>query len=215
MDVHLSGSPEELARQYELSLKEALANLDRIVAEAKASQAEAIDEMQATKETRKKIEASAETIAREVLEARKTQMEHEIRAQLEKEVIKKLCIAGRSDEEIGSWLDIPNETVSHIRAQIHPPMNIEYKATLDIIESGRGGTILFQQGENILTFHWEFGGGKTLALIFVPDERRWEAQTGLSLKDRMPILEWVARQVISRKAEGHVYTIQDDVIEIV
>ena len=87
-------------------------------------------------------------------------------------------------------------------------------AIVNIGQTGRGGTIHFIQGEKKVALYWEFGGGDTLALIFVPDEKTWEAQTGIPVERRMYTLEWIAEQVIHQKAEGRKYRIENDVIVI-
>lgn len=77
-----------------------------------------------------------------------------------------------------------------------------HNATLEYQNQGRGGVLIFRRGPDTLRFDWEFGGGNAVALIFVPLEERWEAETGLPLSERAPILEFVAARVIADQARG-------------
>lgn len=82
-------------------------------------------------------------------------------------------------------------------------------------QSGRGGTITYQDGETDIPLDWEFGGGNCVVIIFVPTEAQWEKATGLPLSERLPVLEFVAQQVIRDQAPSCRYEISDPWIEIV
>jgi hypothetical protein len=204
----------DAASEYEKSLRAVMAEVDRIAAETKSMQEAAIDEMIRTREIRKKLEQSADEIAREVLAARTAQIEADIRKSITEEFVARLLKAGRSKKEICNWLNLSPQIVDNVKSSIMGKSSLGIDAGVEILQSGRGGTIRFIQGATVLQFHWEFGGGKALALIFVPDEKSWEAATGFPISDRMKILEWTARQVIYQKASGSSYRITDDVIEI-
>ena len=47
-------------------------------------------------------------------------------------------------------------------------------ADVDIIQSGRGGTIYYREGANVALFDWEFAGGNALALIFGTKAEAWD-----------------------------------------
>lgn len=204
----------EFARLYGESLREALENLDKITDEAKKMQEQAIEEIIATKEVRKQIEASADEIAREVLESRRKEMEKDIRERISKDLAIKLLHAGRTTDEIAQWLELPLNDITQMQRNMQNPLSHYVDAIINITQSGRGGIVQFIQGDKTLHFHWEFGGGETLALIFVPDEKTWEAQTGIPIERRTHTLQWTAEQVIHQKAQGHKYRIETDVIVI-
>jgi len=213
----MSLSPEqqaEFAKLYADTIKEALEGMDRVAAEAKATQQEAFEEIRLTQQARKHIEDAAEATAKEILESRRKRMEEEIRTTVTHALVKKLVDAGRSTDEISNWLDVPKEIVKEIRTKMTSPDSHLMDAVVRITQSGRGGVVQFIHGDKHMNLHWEFGGGKALALIFVPDEKVWEAQTGYPLSERINILDWIARQVIYQKASGCIYIILDDVIEI-
>jgi hypothetical protein len=211
-------SPEdrnaEFARLYGESMREALENLDKVSQEAKKMHEQAIDEIIATKEIRKQIEANADEIAKEVLEKRRKGMEKDIRERVSRDLAVKLLHAGRTRDEIVQWLELPVEEITQMQRNMQNPLSHYVDAVINITQSGRGGIVQFIQGDKTLHFHWEFGGGDTLALIFVPNEKTWEAQTGIPIERRTHTLQWIADQVIHQKAQGSKYRIEGDVIVI-
>ncbi len=91
---------------------------------------------------------------------------------------------------------------------------MELTTSVEITQEGRGGGVTYLLGDKRLSFSWEFGGGNTLALIFAPDEGNWEQQTGTPIAMRQDILHDLARKVIAQKAQGCVFRIAGQVIEI-
>lgn len=87
-------------------------------------------------------------------------------------------------------------------------------AQLHYTQNGRGGTITYREESICIHFDWEFGGGNCVAIVFVPTEAQWEKTTGLSLAKRLPILEFVAQQVVRDQAPTCRYEISDPWIEI-
>lgn len=205
---------EEFAKLYEQSLKEALAGLDKIAAEAKAMQDAAVDEILKTKEARNRLVDEADTIAKEQLEGRRKQIETEIRRTVKLELAERLIRHGRSRSEIISWLDLPPLQVENIRNQIVNTTAPDMDAFVEITQDGRGGTIKFLHGDNTISMPWEFGGGKALALILIPDSKTWEAQTGYPLAERERILGWIARQVLFQRVPFGIYAIDETAITI-
>jgi hypothetical protein len=141
-------------------------------------------------------------------------MQAEIRRVIETDHITKLLLAGRTITEISGWLNIDEAVVQRVRTAI-TGHDSKFDGVVHISQSGRGGTISYILQEKKLDFHWEFGGGNTLALIFVPDQDTWEAQTGMPSSSRIEFLTFIAEQVIRQKASGHGFRIQDDVIAII
>lgn len=87
--------------------------------------------------------------------------------------------------------------------------------TLEYTQSGRGGSIYYHEGPIRISFGWEFGGGSAVAILFMPETKHWEAQTGTPLARRDEILRFVCEQVIRDQAPGCRYEICENSISIV
>jgi hypothetical protein len=79
---------------------------------------------------------------------------------------------------------------------------------------GRGGTILYKDGETSIVFDWEFGGGQTVAIIFIPDTANWLKATKTPVNQRDEILTFVAEQAIRDQAPSGHYVIDTNTILI-
>jgi hypothetical protein len=86
---------------------------------------------------------------------------------------------------------------------------------LEYTQNGRGGSIYYIEGAIKIQFGWEFGGGNTVVILFIPEKKYWEAQTGTPLHRRDEILKFLCEQVIRDQASGCKYEIYDDAISIV
>ena len=204
----------DFSKIYGDTLKQALENLDRLTEEAKSAHAAAVEAQHAAQQTRAEIERKSDEIARDVLERRRKKMEQELQKKIETALISKLLYAGRLSEEISAWLEVPIELVESVRSRFVHTSAGDVEGIVNIKQDGRGGTIHFLQGDHKVSMYWEFGGGRALALIFIPKEETWEKESGFPVSERMRILDWIARQVVYQKASGCNYIIQDDVIEI-
>ena len=85
---------------------------------------------------------------------------------------------------------------------------------LEYTQDGRGGSIFYTEGAIKIQFGWEFGGGNAVVIIFIPETKYWEAQTGTPLSRRDEILRFVCEQVIRDQAPGCTYKIYDNSISI-
>jgi hypothetical protein len=63
---------------------------------------------------------------------------------------------------------------------------------------GRAGVLTYEDGPLRIRFAVEMGAGDGRAIVFVPDERAWEAATGLPAARRAEIVAFVARQAAQR-----------------
>lgn len=63
-------------------------------------------------------------------------------------------------------------------------------------QEGRSGTVIFQRNETVLRF-WN-RRRRCPRARFCPDDETWETQTGLPIADRMPILDFVGRQILAK-----------------
>lgn len=86
---------------------------------------------------------------------------------------------------------------------------------LEYTQDGRGGSIYYIEGAIRIQFGWEFGGGNTVVILFIPAEKYWEAQTGTPLYRRDEILKFLCEQVIRDQAPGCKYKMYEDAISIV
>ncbi len=86
---------------------------------------------------------------------------------------------------------------------------------LEYTQDGRGGSIVYLDGEVSIKFSYELAAPPGIIIIFIPKWQYWESQTGLPLKDRDEILEFVCKQVIIDKARGYRYSIGEEIIDII
>lgn len=98
------------------------------------------------------------------------------------------------------------------RMNNQPPSSSQ--ARLEYQDEGRGGTIYYVEDHIRFPMYWEFGGGNTLALIFIPEEQHWEKNTGLPLTRRDETLHFIGRRIVADKAGGRQYHIGYNCIEI-
>ncbi|MGG7665017.1 hypothetical protein [Dyadobacter sp. BHUBP1] len=85
---------------------------------------------------------------------------------------------------------------------------------LEYTQDGRGGSIYYIEGATKIQFGWEFGGGNAVVILFIPETKYWEAQTGTPLLRRDDILRFLSEQVIRDQAPGCTYKIYDNSISI-
>jgi hypothetical protein len=81
-------------------------------------------------------------------------------------------------------------------------------------QNGRGGTILYKDSENSIAFDWEFGGGNTVAIIFIPEISHWVSATEAPVNQRQEILTFIAEQVVRDQAPSGHYVINSNTILI-
>jgi hypothetical protein len=74
------------------------------------------------------------------------------------------------------------------------------KWSVEILEGGRSGSIGYEEPAGLISFYWEFGGGKTVVIIWVDDLASWKTRYPWAAERRREIMERVAREVIRQKA---------------
>ncbi|GAB4412057.1 MAG: hypothetical protein OHK0039_17760 [Bacteroidia bacterium] len=79
---------------------------------------------------------------------------------------------------------------------------------------GRGGSVLYQDAIGQISFSFEFAASDCVAIIFVPTEAQWTAQTQRPLTDRTAILTFVAEQALRDQVPGGRYELYDPYIEL-
>jgi hypothetical protein len=68
---------------------------------------------------------------------------------------------------------------------------------VEILERGRCGSINYHEATTSVSFDWEFGGGNTVAIIWIGEPISWENWT---VERRRKILQRVADEIIRQKA---------------
>ena len=85
--------------------------------------------------------------------------------------------------------------------------------SVEVTASGRSGSVNYHEPSGCISFYWEFGGGDTVATIWVEDSGLWRTRHPWAIERRREILERVANEVVRQKAptcrayidEGHGY----------
>lgn len=78
-------------------------------------------------------------------------------------------------------------------------------ATVEIEQSGRGGSIYYREDENSITFGWEFAMPPALALIFGPTSQVWDSAHPWAVGRQREIYEFVGAEVVRQKAPGYFF----------
>lgn len=132
--------------------------------------------------------------------------------------------AGKSQQDIAEWLDVPMDFIKNIAELI--ARNLKYKAEkaprlqlpgrkprLRYKDSGRGGTIWFENNDSSFDMWWEFAGGDALVIVDIPTEQQWVLRTKLPLEQRADILTFIGEQIVADKISGNgSFIIGDDVL---
>ncbi|MGB7566190.1 MAG: hypothetical protein WBM08_15730 [Prochlorococcaceae cyanobacterium] len=71
---------------------------------------------------------------------------------------------------------------------------------VEIRESGRSGSVDYHEGTDSLSFHWEFGGGDTVASIWIGESSEWNARLPWAAGRREAILARIAEEVVRQRA---------------
>ena len=85
---------------------------------------------------------------------------------------------------------------------------------LEYINQGRGGYVVYKDGQSLIKLFFEYGGGNCVAIIYVPTIDEWTTKTNLPIADRQTILTFVAEQAIKDQAPKSYYELPDTCIEI-
>src|SRR5262245_59377628 len=72
--------------------------------------------------------------------------------------------------------------------------------SVEVVESGRSGSVNYKEPSGRISFYWEFGGGDTVAIIWSGDMALWNSRYAWAVDRRREILERVAREVVRQKA---------------
>lgn len=203
----------QYAATYEKLMTEALKQIDELTRKGEKVHEEALDELAAAREEKKRIIDQANVEAAQAIEKHRAALEETIRKKVMKEVAELLLEAGRSVQEVHNWLSVPLSVIGDVLSTMRFERLGDSDARVTYEQQGRGGTIIFQLDSTVLRFGWEFGGGNALALVFIPDEDQWEAQTGLLLTQRMPVLDFIGTHIIADQG-GRSYGVEGNALVI-
>jgi hypothetical protein len=88
--------------------------------------------------------------------------------------------------------------------------------SVEIEQSGRGGTIIYREGENTVSFGWEFAMPPAIALLFGPSALQWSHYGAWATDRQAEVFATVGTEVVRQKAPGGDFTADLDtgIIEI-
>lgn len=78
---------------------------------------------------------------------------------------------------------------------------------VDIVTEGRGGAIVYREGDNHIDFGWEFAMPPSIALIFGPSARAWDRNMPWAAGRCAAIYNIVGAEVVRQKVQGGHYTL--------
>lgn len=85
---------------------------------------------------------------------------------------------------------------------------------LEYINQGRGGYVVYKDGQGDIKLEFEYSGGNCVAIIYVPTIAEWTTKTKRKDDDRNLILAFIAEQAIKDQAPNSYYKLSDNCIEI-
>ena len=202
----------------EKAYKDALDAADAIKALAEADREAASKELDAAKAARQVVEAETEKIVETYFEERRAQLIAFTQNELLRQLALKHLEAGKKAEDIALWLDVPLDFVTKIEAmkfRFNNPLTKKTplqkqaealgNARLRYHTEGRGGTVYYESDAGKFDMWWEFGGGDAIAIINIPSEKHWEAQTNMHIDKRAAVLNYIGDQVVQDQASGNGY----------
>lgn len=72
--------------------------------------------------------------------------------------------------------------------------------SVEVVQSGRSGSVKYHEPSSCISFYWEFGGDDTVAIIWTGDFAAWTSRYPWAVERRREILERVAHEVVRQKA---------------
>lgn len=211
----------------EEAIKASLQAIDAARAEVEKERKQLERKMDAAEKARKKIEKEGDKLAEEYFQKARAAVVEFTRKEQLRDLTWMHLQKGRAVEDICHWLGVEREFVEGLielmdrradfrreqaqknRIQLPGDPRLLYK------DQGRSGTITYENGTTRFDTWWEFGTGRALLIIDVPNPDRWHARTGLPLEERDSVLRWIAEQVIADQTSGtHGFEIGESVITI-
>lgn len=82
--------------------------------------------------------------------------------------------------------------------------------TVELIQSGNGGGIVYREVDNIIKFSWEFAMLPSLALIFGPSARAWDNNYPWASGRCVAIYNAIGAEIVRQQAPGGSYSVDLD-----
>jgi hypothetical protein len=82
--------------------------------------------------------------------------------------------------------------------------------SVDIMQSGNGGSIVYREAGREIKFSWEFAMPPSLALIFGPSVRAWDGNYPWASGRGVAIYNAVGAEIVRQQAPGGSYSIDLD-----
>jgi hypothetical protein len=79
-------------------------------------------------------------------------------------------------------------------------MPFDSKPTVEIETSGRGGSIYYREGEQVIRFDWEFALPPAIVLIFGREAKYWDVAFPWAAGRQAAIYDFVGAEVVRQKA---------------
>ena len=108
---------------------------------------------------------------------------------------------------------IPDEDLN-LREKVLQEMTDRFSRRLEYHSEGRGGTVIYVEGNKRLSFYYEFGGGDCVAYIDVPVRANWEKETGIPIDRREEIIEFIAQTALHDQVSNGYYKISENAISL-
>ncbi len=103
---------------------------------------------------------------------------------------------------------LPNEDLLLRQAIIDKTIN-KITRRLEYISQGRGGEVIYLEGNKSIKFYMEMGGGNCVFYLDIPSISAWEKTTNFPLSEREDIINYVAEQTRRDQASSCTYKISD------
>jgi hypothetical protein len=82
--------------------------------------------------------------------------------------------------------------------------------SVEIVQSGRGGTIIYREQDKSIDFGWEFAMPPSIALVFGPSVRAWDTNYPWASGRCAAIYNAVGADIVRQQAPGGSYSIDFD-----
>jgi hypothetical protein len=81
---------------------------------------------------------------------------------------------------------------------------------VEIVTSGRGGSVVYREGSRTVDFSWEFAMPPALALLFGPSALRWKHALSWAVGRQAEIFDTVGKEVVRQQAPGGEFIVDLD-----
>jgi hypothetical protein len=90
------------------------------------------------------------------------------------------------------------------------------QATVEIVNNGRGGSVIYTEGEHRIDFSFEFAMLPAIALVFGPGIGAFEREGAWAAGRRAEIYDTVGRELVPQQAPGGAFSVDlaSGIIEI-